>query len=1018
MATNKKFRIQNGANIQGELSFDNVTVIDSDGLVAAASVQPAVESIVNASYVNALNVTAFEAISAQSVTDISSFTTTDVGEGASLYFTTQRARDAITAGTGVSYDATLGEVSVSLTGGEGITVSGDEISFDGSAIAQDIVPSVDNFYSLGSPDKVWRDVYIGPGSLYINGTKILEDNSGTITMYADQGQNLAFGTTGGGSIDFNAGEATVDVKSDLVILNGKTITTSGGAATVFGGDINLSGNNLCDIGAPLTGSDATNKDYVDGQISGTHQGDKEFAGSVTVQGNLTVEGTTTTVNSQTLSVADNIIDLNSDVVTGSASENAGIRVMRGDDSPAQMRWNEAQDYWEMYDGSSWTKIAVSTDDLSEGSNQYFTNERVGAIVDPIFAGVDSDVAAEAQARVDGDAVLQSAVDAEQAARISGDATVQSAVDAEQTARIAGDSDTLQNAKDYADSHKSSLDVTIGVINGKDSDQDVAISANAQGIADEHAARIAGDSDTLASAQVYADGIQAAGASKDSDQDDAIAANAAAVVTEKGRAEAAEGQLQSAIDNLTSGLSAEQIARIGADSDLQDAIDVVDGKVQAILGTSPETLNTLQEVVAAFQGIDSDLSDVITSNSSRLSTAESKVSTLESDMASRVTEISNIDASLTATINDLGQEIFDRQSGDQALQNQINPLPIAIISGDSDTLEAAKAYADAGDSVVSGSVSTLAARVTVNEGDIASHPGLMDSKDAAVLVSAHAYSEAGDSDTLQNAKDYADNLKSATDISIGNINTKDAEQDGRLDGHDSDIASLSTSLSSRLDSDRLEWIGADSALDARVTTLESEMDTVEGRLDSDRVEWIGKDSDLDARIDTEIARATGVEAGLQSQISNILSNTDQTALNSLSEIVAEFQSVDGTLVGLINSNAADIATIEADVLSLQGINAGVRLNTVEGTLVSHDGRITTLENSMTQAQQDIIDLPGQVKSELSGGLCITYTAGTGVIEIDEAEVRAQLVTHDADNLGGQDPSHYRINVYNVAGTMVN
>lgn len=1014
MATNKKFRIQNGANIQGELSFDNVTVIDSDGLVAAASVQPAVESIVNASYVNALNVTAFEALSAQSVTDISSFTTTDVGEGASLYFTTQRARDAITAGTGVSYDATLGEVSVSLTGGEGITVSGDEISFDGSAIAQDIVPSVDNLYSLGSPDKVWRDVYIGPGSLYINGTKILEDNSGTITMYADPGQNLAFGTTGGGSIDFNAGEATIDVKSDLVILNGKTITTSGGNATVFGGDVNLAGNNLCDIAAPNLGSDATNKDYVDGQISGAHQGDKEFSGSVTVQGNLTVQGTTTTVNSQTLSVADNIIDLNSDVVTGAASENAGIRVMRGDESPAQMRWNEAQDYWEMYDGSVWTKIAVSTDDLSEGSNQYFTSERVGAIVNPIFAGVDSDVAAEVQARTDGDAALQSAVDAEQAARISGDATVQSAVDAEQAARIAGDSDTLQNAKDYADSHKSSLDASIGVINGKDSDQDVAIAANTQAIANEQAARIAGDSDTLASAQVYADAIQAAGASKDSDQDDAIAANAAAVVTEKDRAEGAEGQLQSAIDNLTSGLSAEQIARIGADSDLQDAIDVVDGKVQAILGTSPETLNTLQEIVAAFQGIDSDLSDVITSNSSRLSTAESKVSVLESDMASRVTEISDIDASLTATINDLGQEIFDRQSGDQALQNQINPLPAAIAGGDSDTLEAAKAYADAGDSVVSGSVSTLAARVTVNEGDIASHPGLMDSKDAAVLVSAKAYSDAGDSDTLQNAQAYADNLKSATDISIGNINTKDAEQDGRLDGHDADLAGLS----GRLDSDRLEWIGADSALGARVTTLESEMDTVEGRLDSDRVEWIGKDSDLDAKIDTEIARATGVEAGLQSQITNILSNTDQTALNSLSEIVAEFQSVDGTLVGLINSNAADIASIETDVLSLQGINAGGRLSTVEGTLVSHNGRITTLENSMTQAQQDIIDLPGQVKSDLSGGLCITYTAGTGVIEIDEAEVRAQLITHDADNLGGQDPSHYRINVYNVAGTMVN
>jgi len=761
MATNKKFRIQNGANIEGELSIGNVTVIGSDGLVAAASVEPAVQSIVDAPYINALNITAFSALSAETVTDISSFSTTDIPEGSNQYFTPQRARDAVQAGEGMSYNGVTGEFSVNLTGGDGVSVSGGTVSIDGSSIGQDLVPAVDNIYSLGSPDKVWRDVYIGPGSLYINGTKILEDNSGTITMYADPGQNLAFGVTAGGSIDFNAGEATIDFKSDVVMLPGKTITTSGGAATVFGGDVNLSGNNLCDIAAPTTGTDAVNRDYVDNKISGTHVGNKEFGGSVTVQGDLTVQGTTTTVNSQTLSIADNIIDLNSDVVTGTPTENAGIRVMRGDESAAQMRWNEALNYWEVYDGSVWTKVALSTSDLAEGSNKYFTDERVNAIVGPIEGALQDADSAEQAARIAGDAAVQSAVDAEQASRIAGDAAVQSAVDAEQAARIAGD----------------------------------------------------------------------------------------AVV--------------------------------------QSAIAVVDGKVEAILGTSPETLNTLQEIVAAFEGVDSDLSDVITSNSSRLSTAESKVGVLESGMVSRISE-------------------------------------------------------------------------------------------------------------------------------IGNINTKDAQQDSRLDGHDADLSGLS----GRLDSDRLEWIGSDAALGGRVSTLENEMDVVEGRLDSDRLEWVAADTGLDAKIDSETARATGVEAGLQSQITNILSNTDQTALNSLSEIVAEFQSVDGTLVGLINSNAADISTLETDVTALQAINAGGRLTTAEGTLVSHNGRITTLESSMTQAQQDIIDLPGQIKGDLVGGLCITFDPVTGVIAIDETEVRSQLITHDADNLGGNDPAYYRINVYRVDGTLVN
>ena len=65
---------------------------------------------------------------------------------------------------------------------------------------------------------VWKDLYIGLGSLYLNGTKILEDNSGTITMYADAGQNLSFGATGGGSIDLNGtGTESIQMKSDMVM---------------------------------------------------------------------------------------------------------------------------------------------------------------------------------------------------------------------------------------------------------------------------------------------------------------------------------------------------------------------------------------------------------------------------------------------------------------------------------------------------------------------------------------------------------------------------------------------------------------------------------------------------------------------------------------------------------------------------------------------------------------------------------------------------------------------------------
>ena len=50
---------------------------------------------------------------------------------------------------------------------------------------------------------------------------------------------------------------------------------------------------------------------------------------LTVSGDLTVQGNTTTLNTATLSVEDNIVVLNSNV-TGVPSTNAGIEVERGD----------------------------------------------------------------------------------------------------------------------------------------------------------------------------------------------------------------------------------------------------------------------------------------------------------------------------------------------------------------------------------------------------------------------------------------------------------------------------------------------------------------------------------------------------------------------------------------------------------------------------------------------------------------------------------------------------------------
>lgn len=70
-----------------------------------------------------------------------------------------------------------------------------------------------------------------------------------------------------------------------------------------------------------------------------------FSNTVTISGDLTVTGTTTYINTATLNVADNIINLNSDLGAVAPSENAGIEVNRGTSANVQLMWDETNDRW-------------------------------------------------------------------------------------------------------------------------------------------------------------------------------------------------------------------------------------------------------------------------------------------------------------------------------------------------------------------------------------------------------------------------------------------------------------------------------------------------------------------------------------------------------------------------------------------------------------------------------------------------------------------------------------------------
>jgi len=80
----------------------------------------------------------------------------------------------------------------------------------------------------------------------------------------------------------------------------------------------------------------------------TIAGNKTFSGDTTVA-NLTVTGTTTTVNTEEINLADNIIKLNSNATgTPSESQDVGIEVDRGSSNDARLVWDESEDRWKVY----------------------------------------------------------------------------------------------------------------------------------------------------------------------------------------------------------------------------------------------------------------------------------------------------------------------------------------------------------------------------------------------------------------------------------------------------------------------------------------------------------------------------------------------------------------------------------------------------------------------------------------------------------------------------------------------
>jgi len=244
-------------------------------------------------------------------------------------------------------------------------------------LSSSIIPSITNTFDLGSETRAWRDLYISTGSIKIvnPGTNTVV---GTLTSNAS-GDFKVSGELSGSTIAGlgNAQQYSASINSKVDALQSATQSINQ-SFHQFSGSINTytasndstnitqnsrlgaleteSGSVRSAFNSYTASNDSTNTTQNSrlGSLETTSGSLVSFSASVangiqltgsnvTIKGDLVVKGTTTTIDSTTVQIGDNIIELN-----GSGAANAGIvvRDVDGTTNSGSLVWDSTADYWK------------------------------------------------------------------------------------------------------------------------------------------------------------------------------------------------------------------------------------------------------------------------------------------------------------------------------------------------------------------------------------------------------------------------------------------------------------------------------------------------------------------------------------------------------------------------------------------------------------------------------------------------------------------------------------------------
>lgn len=236
-----------------------------------------------------------------------------------------------------------------------------------------ILPRTDLQYQLGDATHRFTalyadEVFVGQSSLYVNGKKVIEDESDVMTFETDPDQAVQIKTT---ATTPGVGNANLTIQS--------------------GNEINMTAPGGLEF--EVSGVATKNISFTNGSAGGqiTFAGQTVMNGDLTVSGNLTVQGNVTQVNTTQVNISDNLIQVNSDQTGAPLSTLiGGIEINRGDEMNYRLVFEESTDLFKVGEQGALQAVATRQDAPVATAIPYWndTAKRFDTSTDLQFNGTD------------------------------------------------------------------------------------------------------------------------------------------------------------------------------------------------------------------------------------------------------------------------------------------------------------------------------------------------------------------------------------------------------------------------------------------------------------------------------------------------------------------------------------------------------------------------------------------------------------------------------------------------------